>query len=325
LPTLRASFVPSPLTQAIIDGSVRPSGLEFDFSQQMKDVPTSTIIEANSKKMVAFDLDVAEMSFGTFTRARDLRLPVIGLPVFPGRRFLQPAMAVRKDSEIDSPAELRGKRAAVGQFWQTAFVWHRLILNTMYGIRQEEMSWVCTAPERWDQLPEPKVPVRLDTTGRDPVALLRDGEVDVAFIANGSGLLDLAASDSVRPLFTDRAGAQADYFKKTHIFPMIHLLVLQEKLAEDASVVAGLCEAFLESKRRGMDKMIGDPLGTPILGGDPSAVRPLFGDDPWPYGIAPNRMIFETYLRDVHEHQRLTDRQLQVSDLFAKNLPPTFA
>ena len=55
---LRASFVPSPLTQAIIDGRVKPDGVELDFSQQMKDVPTSTIIEANSKKVVAFELDV---------------------------------------------------------------------------------------------------------------------------------------------------------------------------------------------------------------------------------------------------------------------------
>src|SRR5437870_2627108 len=155
MPTLRASFVPSPLTQAVIDQQVRPNGVDFDFSQQMRDVATSVIIEANSKKMVAGELDVAEMSFGTFTRARDIGAPLFGLPVFPGRRFLQPAIAVRTDSDIESPSELRDKTAAVGQFWQTAFVWHRLLLNTMYGVRQEQMQWVCTAPERWDALPAP--------------------------------------------------------------------------------------------------------------------------------------------------------------------------
>ncbi|MBI2317002.1 MAG: hypothetical protein HYU75_08345 [Betaproteobacteria bacterium] len=182
MPELRTSLVPSALTRALIDGAVRPRGAVLDLAEPGPQATEPAIIEQNSRLMVAGDLDVAQMSFGTFTRARDLGVPIIGLPIFPGRRFVQPAMAVAADSDLETPADLRGKRAGIGQFWQTAFIWHRLVLHTLYGIRQEDISWTCTAPERWDELPSPRAPTRLDRSGRDPVALLRDGEADVALV-----------------------------------------------------------------------------------------------------------------------------------------------
>ena len=130
MPALRASFVPSPITRAVIDGTARPRGIDLDIEDNSGKT-VSAIVEANSKRMVAGeDLDVAEMSFGTFTRARDLGAPILALPVFPGRRFLHPAIVVKEDSPIQAPADLRGKRAAIGQFWQTAAIWHRVLLNS---------------------------------------------------------------------------------------------------------------------------------------------------------------------------------------------------
>src|SRR5262249_10346177 len=159
VPALRVSLVPSSLTRAVIQGAVRPAGVELDVEDHGR-APTSAIIEQNSKRMVALELDVAEMSLGTFTRARDRGLPLVALPIFPGRRFLQPGIVVTSDAYVDNPGALRGKRAALGQFWQTASIWHRVVLHTQYGVAQEELSWVCIAPERWEALPEPNVPVR---------------------------------------------------------------------------------------------------------------------------------------------------------------------
>ena len=321
MPKLRASLVPSPLTRALIDGSVRPDGVELDFSEQPRDATMPAIIEQNSRRMLSLDLDLAEMSFGTLTRARDRGMPIVGLPIFPGRRFLQHAIAVIRDSGIQTLADVRGKRASLGQFWQTAYIWHRLALHSQCGIRQEEIRWVCTAPERWDELPKPSAPTELDSSGRDPVALLREGKVDVAFLSNGTALLDLEPADSVRPLFEEPAASQREYFRETGIFPIIHLVVLREGAAQDPAAIAALCEGFAEAKARGLAEMIRNPETTPILGGDPLAVPSLFGPDPWPYGIEPNRGVLETYLEDVFEHQGLTERRLNVSDLFPENLP----
>ena len=50
------------------------------------------------------------------------------------------AIIVRADSPIQDPKELKGKRVGIGQFWMTAFVWHRAILNSQYGVKQDQVS-----------------------------------------------------------------------------------------------------------------------------------------------------------------------------------------
>jgi 4,5-dihydroxyphthalate decarboxylase len=325
---LRASFVPSPLTQAIIQGSVRPDGVELDVEPNAG-LTTAAIIERNSKRMVALELDVAEMSFGTFTRARDRGLPIVGLPVFPGRRFLQPGMIVGPGADIAGPTDLRGKRAVLGQFWQTASIWHRIILHEGYGIGQDEMSWVCLAPERWDALPQPSAPVRFDSSGRDALALLEAGEVDVALLPRGRDLPEggetRADVSALRPLFDDVVAEQCRFFERTGLFPIIHLITMREELARDEETVGALCEALAASKRRGLAEMIEDRRETPVTGGDPADVPALLGADPWPYGVTPNRRVLESYLQDVYEHQHLTDRLLAVEELFPARLPAPFA
>ncbi|MBI2317003.1 MAG: hypothetical protein HYU75_08350 [Betaproteobacteria bacterium] len=137
-------------------------------------------------------------------------------------------------------------------------------------------------------------------------------------------MLDLPPSSGVRLLFEDRPGAQRAYFEQTGIFPIIHVIAMQAQLAGDIGLVGALCEAFAESKRLGLAAMIESPVSTPMLGGDPDAVAEVFGADPWPYGIAPNRKALEVFLGDVFGHQHLTDRRLQVEDLFPERLPGGF-
>ncbi len=320
MPALRASFVPSPITRAVIDGTARPRGIDLDIEDNSGKT-VSAIVEANSKRMVAGeDLDVAEMSFGTFTRARDLGAPILALPVFPGRRFLHPAIVVKEDSPIQAPADLRGKRAAIGQFWQTAAIWHRVLLNTRYGVKQGEMSWVCTQPERWDRLPKPAGDVRQDASGRDPLALLKAGEVDVALLTNATGLQGDGSAEGLRRLFAEPAKTQLQYYKQTGIFPVIHLVAMREELAQDRTMYDELAEAFKESKQLGLTDMIESPTEGPVFGGKPDEVRAIFGFDPYPYAIEANRQAIETFLNDAFNHQHLTDRLLQVEDLVPSHL-----
>lgn len=320
--TLRASFVPSALTKAIIQGAVRPRSVELDFVDHAPGT-AAAVVEQNSKRMVALQLDVAEMSLGTLTRARDRGVPIVALPIFPGRRFLQPAIAVTEHSTIESPTDLRGKRAALAQFWQSASIWHRFILHTRYGVAQDELSWVTSAPERWDALPEPSARTRQDTTGRDVRTLLKDGDVDVALLAAGGVLRDGGQSEGLRRLLPDSVQAQRDFFLETGIFPIIHPVVMREELAKDEGLVEALCEAFEESKQRGLVEMIAKE--SPVFGGNAEDVHALFGEDPWPYGVERNRKTLEPFLEDVFGHQHLTDRRLKVEELFPARLPAPFA
>jgi hypothetical protein len=322
MPGLRGSLVPSSLTRAFIEGRARPKGADIELVDNSKST-AAVIIEQNSKAMVALDLDIAEMSLGTFTRARDLGLPIMALPVFPGRRFLQPAILVGPQVKVASPNDLRGKSAAFNQFWQTATIWHRVVLHQSYGITQDQMSWVCLAPERWDALPVPSVKIRRETSGRDAVTLLKAGEVDIGLLA-GAGMLP-EDGNGPRRLFEDPVPVQQEYFRQSGILPIIHLVVIREELAKDAALVGALCQAFEDSKQMGLSTMIENPRERPLFGGSAEQVRELFGADPWPYGVEPNRHVLDAFLEDVFSHQGLTDRRLAVDELFPDRLPSRFA
>lgn len=316
----RTSLVPSPLTRGVIDGTQKPRGdIQLDIEDNSAKT-TSEIIEENSKRMVALDLDVAEMSFGTYVRARDLGLPILALPTYPGRRFLQPAIIVRADSPIQDPKELKGKRAAIGQFWMTAFVWHRVILNSQYGVKQTDITWVTTQPERWDRLPQPQAEVSLDTSGRQPLELLKAGEVDVALLSNGNGLRGDGSDQGMRRLFPEPVKTQLQYYRRTGIFPIIHLVALKEEIAQDRYIYDELTEAFHDSKQDGLNDMVESPTEGPVFGAKPEEVRGTFGFDPYPYGVEANRNAIELLLGDVANHQHLTDRLLRIEELFPAHL-----
>jgi 4,5-dihydroxyphthalate decarboxylase len=45
----------------------------------------------------------------------------------------------------------------------------------------------------------------------------------------------------------------------------------------------------------------------------------VFGEDPWPYGIEPNRRTLDAFLQFSHE-QGVTSRKLQIEELFPREL-----
>jgi len=100
--------------------------------------------------MIAGKYDIAEMSMATYVQARARGLDLLALPVFMGRRFLQPCVAFAKNSTIGSPSELRGKRIGLPQFWMTSSMWHRGLLEHEYGVPATQVEWVTTQPERLD-------------------------------------------------------------------------------------------------------------------------------------------------------------------------------
>ena len=321
---ISASFVPAPLTEALLSGAVRPRDLELRWDGYGPAATTNEIIEKNSRRMVALELDVAEMSFGTFTAARSHGVPIVALPVYPGRRFLQQGIYFAPGANFQSPADLRGKRVGIAQFWMTASVWHRLILRQSHGVSQGEVTWVTTQPERGDWLPEPPgVRIEPDLSG-SPEELLVSGRVDAIMSPRPvAGRAD--GRKELIPAHPDPVAVQCDYYRKTGVFPIIHLIVVRQELAErEPWIVESLCNAFQEAKQLGLDTAIASPADTPIWGGKPGDVQPLFGEDPFAYGVTPNRRVLETWLADMYEHQHMIDRPLTVEELFPTNLPSPF-
>lgn len=272
---------------------------------------------ANTEQMLELAYDVAEMSIATFTKAREQGLPLVALPIFFARIFPHRGVWVAPTSGIKQPSDLRGKRIGARQFWISALAWHRLVLHREHGITADEMSWVTCQPERLESLRLPPGTKRSTPAGTLPRELLSAGEVDAIMLPGGGG------PEGSVCLYPDSAATERDYYQRTGIFPAHHLIVMKEELARrEPWLVGSLCDAFQQAKELSRAEANGSP-EEPIPGLGPEETKKLFGEDPFPYGITPNRKVIETFLQDVRE-QGLIDRALSVDELFAPALPDRY-
>jgi 4,5-dihydroxyphthalate decarboxylase len=296
--TLTVSLLDEPLTRAVLDGTALPAGLEVS-------PRTAASVDANSRAMQDLFFDVAEMSFATYLRARLVDgAPLIALPAFTGRRFVQPLAATRQDSDLQGAQDLSGCRVAVPQYWMTSSVWHRAVLHDYYRIPPEDLTWITTADERFE-LTAPGVRVERCADGRTPTELVLAGEADAV-------LAPRPPSGGLRSLFTDPVAEQARYHQRTGVLPIMHLVVLREELlAERTDDVAAFWQALHMARERARP-------GPPVPGVPDEAGNDLFATDPWSYGVAPNTAALETLLTSAHREGLITELP-QPSDVFVSD------
>jgi 4,5-dihydroxyphthalate decarboxylase len=90
---------------------------------------------------------------------------------------------------------------------------------------------------------------------------------------------------------------------------------------KDPWIAEALYAAFEEAKAQSvrayrMGEVFFSPaLMIPWLGALQAQNRDLMGEDPWPYGIEPNRKTLETYLR-YHYEQGLSGRHFRIDEIF---------
>jgi 4,5-dihydroxyphthalate decarboxylase len=128
-------------------------------------------------------------------------------------------------------------------------------------------------------------------------------------------------------LFRDYRAAEAEYWKKTRIFPIMHVLALRRDVYERNRWLAmNLFQAFLEAKRRSMARVSEFGLSHLPLPWIPDHVRQwrdIAGEDFWPYGVEPNRPTLEAFLQYGYE-QGVCKKPLKVEDLFAPETLQSF-
>src|SRR5438045_7605462 len=101
-------------TQALIDGRVRPEGVERLTYLVLR--PGETFWRMLNHE----EFDASEMSLSSYTILRsegDTRF--IAIPVFPSRIFRQNALYVRADSPLRTQADLKCKRISGGAYQMT--------------------------------------------------------------------------------------------------------------------------------------------------------------------------------------------------------------
>jgi 4,5-dihydroxyphthalate decarboxylase len=310
---LSMSLVPGPLTQPVLAGEVVPEGTQVF-------VTAGKSVDGNSRQMLNLAFDVAEMSLATFLKAREQGTPLIGLPIFTGRRFLQPCVLVATSAGITSPADLAGKRVGLPQFWMTSSLWHRGILHQQHGVAQDAVQWQTTTEERFPGLSmPPNVTLRSVAAGSgSPDASLQEqllaGELDATMTPRPGD--DLARRDSrVRQPYPDVVQTQREYYQVTGVFPIMHFVVMREELAaQHPWLPESLCAAFVAAKERAIASGAGPE--APIAGASPEETAAVFGPDSWPYGLQRNRRTLETFV-EFATTQGLLQQSVAVDELFA--------
>lgn len=309
-------------TQALFDGRVRIDGVDATFE-------TAPLVSDIFRGMVEGRYDVAEFGLTYFLRTFDLpKAPFLALPIFPNRNFRHSAIFVNTDAGIDKPQDLAGK--TIGEFalfGHDAGVWPKGILSDEYGVTVEQCRWVIGGTDHpipaFDWIPQPH-PAGLDVrhAAEDQTlgAMLEAGEIDALISVDIPRAL-LAGSGKIARLFPDYEAVERDYYRRTGIFPPMHIVAVRRELAEQTDLLRSVYQAFAEAKHLAEQRYLSDApkqhmsLITPWFSSLFEANRRLLGEDWWPYGLAANRKAVDTFLRYHHE-QGLSKRLLTSQDIF---------
>jgi 4,5-dihydroxyphthalate decarboxylase len=277
------------------------------------------------------DFDICELSLSSFTvKTAAGNNPYVGIPCFVSRAFRHTSIFVRTD-RIKRPEDLKGKKVGVPEYQLTANVWARAILQDDHGVKPSDIKWVRGAIEHAGRIEKItiKLPpgVRLENApeGRTISDLLDNGEID-GFIAPRPPYLE-RPNANIGWLFRDPVAAAKDYFKRTGIFPIMHLVGVRRTLIERHPwLPVAVMKAFEQSKALALEAL-SDTSATkvtlPFVEETLKATRESMGEDFWPYGLAPNRKPLETFLRH-HHAQGLSSRLLTPDELFHPSTHETF-
>jgi 4,5-dihydroxyphthalate decarboxylase len=278
------------------------------------------------------EFDICELSLSSFTvKTAQGTCPYVGVPAFVSRAFRHTSIYVRTD-RIKKPADLRGKKVGVPEYQLTANVWARAILQDDHGVKPSDIHWIRGGLEEAGRLEKIAITlpkdVRLDNApeGRTLSAMLEAGEID-AFIGPRVPSCFSHGHPHVGWLFPDPVAAAKDYYKRTGIFPIMHIVGVRRTLAEAHPwLPSAVLKAFEQSKAIALQKL-SDTSSTkvtlPFVEERLMEARVLMGEDFWSYGVAANRKTLETFL--THHHaQGLSSKLLKVEELFHPGTLETF-
>lgn len=274
---------------------------------------------------------VSEMSFGKYVSLRsqdDDSLSAI--PVFPSRMFRHSSIFIRSDSDIQTPADLAGRKVGLPEWAQTAAVYTRGLLMHEYGVALADIDWYqagVAQPGRKE-----KVALKLPEGVRcTPVPdnslndMLLSGELDAIMTAHPPPAFE-QGDERIRRLFTEYKDVEKAYWRKTGIFPIMHVLAIRsDMLREHPWIAVNLLRAFEEAKQRSVARALeatASRFPIPWVAHHAEQAARDFGEL-FPYGIEPNRVTLEHFLRFAHE-QGVCHRLLTPEELFPETVRSFF-
>ena len=322
--TLRLSLgmASNPRTWPILDGTVKADGIDL--------VPS--IVHGSElfwRQLRFADFDVSEMSFSSLMMSMahgDDRWT--GLPVFTTRNFFHTGMLVRKDSGIEKPEDLKGKRVGVPEYQQTAALWIRGALQHEFGVEPKDMTfWMERNPEHSHgaatgfKAPE-GVTINQIPLEKSIGSMMLSGELDATLLyLVDPNLVDRSTADlwnhpDIKFLFPDRKAEGARYYKATGLYPINHGMVVRRSIVDQEPwVMLNLLTAFQNAAKVADQRRVEQASYHAEAGLISPEAAEALKQPMVTHGITANRKVLETATQYSFE-QGLTPKLAKLEDIF---------
>lgn len=341
--SVKVGLTNNPRFQPLIDGSVKSQRLQLAIS-------VTTPPELFYRNLKNDEFDLFEMSLSDFLMTREQaqgdRWQWSALPIFPAKAFVWLGLYVNTAAGIRELADLRGKRVGVPDYVMTAALWFRVFLRELCAIQPSDIFWYVGRTEELSHggllgintRPPAGVPIRWLTAAESFDVMLDRGDLDIAYgfaprhdpklmtlNIDRYGGTPLEGNPRLTKLFPDGGKTVVEaFFQKTGIVPANHVIVAQRRLLEQNSwLPAEILRLFSESKRVAYERE--NFAGRAYLyfqSNERKSQAAIFGDDPYPFGIAANRKMLETLFRQSYE-EGLTQKLAKVEEVFLPALLET--
>ena len=287
--------------EALRNGAVEVDGIDLDY------IEIKAPREIFDRMVQNHEFDVSEMSsaeFVSMTAKGDN--PFVGLPVFPSKCFRHGFICINRNAGIETPKDLEGRRIGTPLYTQSAMIYIRGDLQHEYDVDLNTIRWVQGAVEKSGSHGHPEPPellepvdIEINTSEFSLSEMLAAGEIDAIC---GSRLpTNLGVHPDVVRLFPDYRAVERDYYRRTRIHPIMHLVAIRRDVYDANPQIAGsLWEAFEAAKTWALEEMRfsgAQRYMLPWLYPDLDEVDELFDGDPWPYGVEANRPTLEAYIK----------------------------
>jgi 4,5-dihydroxyphthalate decarboxylase len=299
-------------------GDVKPEGVDLEF---IRIESPREIFDRMAGKM---EFDVAEFSCSEFiSRMAVGDRSFVAIPVFASRVFRHGMISVNRKF-ITKPKDFEGKRIGVPLYTMTAALFIKGHLQRDYGVDLSGITWVQGAINGESTHGNPTVmplvkPVKIEKKpeGRTLSDMISDGEI--AGIIGTTLPLSMKTNPDVVRLFPNYREIEKELWRTKRIFPIMHLIAIRREVYEKNPFIAqSLYDAFVKAKKLALEKMY--YIGAlrymlPWLPADLDEIDEVFGGDPWPYGLEPNRPTLDA-LNQYMEDQYLIAKKINLDDLF---------
>jgi len=309
--------------RAIMDGKVVHKGLDVSFNvENIYNLNKSAFGPDQKYEVTELGL-IPYISKYINNDFRDYTL----IPVFISRTFRHRNVFVHDDSGIEKPEDLIGKKVGTPGYGMSANTWIRGFLLDEHCVKADDMNWIETTKSSDGGALNPgfnkyyfddDFPLTKGPEGVDESELLLKGECD-ALITAITPLAYLDGNPKIKRLFDDVKLAEMDYYRKTKLFPIMHVIAIRtDVLNQNPWLAKAVFEMYSEAKKiayKNLESTTVLRVTLPWTLDEYENTRSIMGDNYWRYGIESNRKELEVLMRYVYE-QGLVKRQIEFEELF---------